>query len=259
MLCSTRWLIWRRGRAWPATYNGPLSCVLIPGMNVVNIAAYRFVALDDLPALRERVRERAEALALKGTVLLAPEGINLFLAGTRAATGAFLAWLHQDARFAGMEAKQSLSGAVPFGRLRVRLKREIITLRMPALQPARQRAPGVDAPTLPPLAVTLSLPPVADAGLPKPSERTQKPGTFAGYLRLGQIPGGIYTVSVSDSAWVDVIQDGNYLKPTEFSGVTGCNGIRKTMKFSLAAGSTTVQISGVAANAIKLAVVPSSD
>lgn len=118
---------------------------------------------------------------------------------------------------------------------------------------------GVDAPTLPPLAATLSLHPVAEAGLPKPSERTQKPGTFAGYLRLGQIPGGIYTVSVSDSAWVDVIQDGNYLKPTEFSGVTGCNGIRRTMKFSLAAGSTTVQISGVAANAIKLAVVPSSD
>ncbi|THD07933.1 sulfurtransferase [Rhodanobacter lindaniclasticus] len=117
-------------------------------MNVVNIAAYRFVALDDLPALRERVREHAEALALKGTVLLAPEGINLFLAGTRAATDAFMAWLGEDARLAGMEAKQSLSDTVPFGRLRVRLKREIITLRMPALRPAEGRAPGVDAGTL---------------------------------------------------------------------------------------------------------------
>jgi len=117
-------------------------------MNVVNIAAYRFVALDDLPALRERVHERADALALKGTVLLAPEGINLFLAGTRAATDAFMAWLCEDARFAGLGAKQSWSEAVPFGRLRVRLKREIITLRMPALRPADRRAPGVDARTL---------------------------------------------------------------------------------------------------------------
>jgi len=118
---------------------------------------------------------------------------------------------------------------------------------------------GVDAPTLPPLAATLSLHPAADAGLPKPSERTQKPGTFAGFLRLGQIPGGTYTISVSDYAWVDVLQDGNYLKPTAFSGVTGCNGIRKTMRFDLAAGLTTVQISGVATDAIKLAVTPSSD
>jgi UPF0176 protein len=117
-------------------------------MNVVNIAAYRFVALDDLPALRERVRECAGALELKGTVLLAPEGINLFLAGTRAATDAFMAWLCEDARFAGLGAKQSWSEAVPFGRLRVRLKREIITLRMPALRPADRRAPGVDARTL---------------------------------------------------------------------------------------------------------------
>jgi hypothetical protein len=118
---------------------------------------------------------------------------------------------------------------------------------------------GVDASTLPPLAATLALKPAADAGLPKPSERAQKPGTFAGYLRLGQIPAGTYTVSVSDYAWIDVLQDGNYLKPTDSSGVSGCNGIRKILKFDLAAGSTTVQISGVAANTIKFAVTPSSD
>ncbi|CAM5294961.1 putative protein OS=Afipia felis OX=1035 GN=BN961_04062 PE=4 SV=1 [Afipia felis] len=118
---------------------------------------------------------------------------------------------------------------------------------------------GADASTLPPFAAILKLHPAANAGLPKPSERTQKPGTFAGYLRLGQVPGGVYTVSVSDFAWVDVIQDGNYLKPTAFSGVTGCNGIRKTMRFDLAPGPATVQISGVATNSIHLAVTLSSD
>ncbi|HTK14747.1 MAG TPA: hypothetical protein VL402_13205, partial [Xanthobacteraceae bacterium] len=70
---------------------------------------------------------------------------------------------------------------------------------------------------------------------------------------------GTYAVSVSDSAWIDVLQDGNYLKPVDSSGVSGCNGIRKILKFDLAAGLTTVQISGVATKTIKLAVTPSSD
>ena len=114
---------------------------------IVNIAAYRFVPLADLPALRDAVRARAEALALKGTVLLAPEGINLFLAGAREAVDGFLGWLRADPRFADLPVKESLSDAVPFGRLRVRLKREIITLRAP-VAPHQGRAPAVEAATL---------------------------------------------------------------------------------------------------------------
>src|SRR6476660_8074063 len=114
---------------------------------IVNVAAYRFVPLADLPALRESLRARAESLSLKGTILLAPEGINLFLAGTRAAIDAYLGWLRQDARFADLPVKESLSAEAPFGRLRVRLKREIITLRAP-VSPHQDRAPAVDAPTL---------------------------------------------------------------------------------------------------------------
>jgi UPF0176 protein len=117
-------------------------------MSILNIAAYRFVSLDDLLALRERVLERAGALALKGTVLLAPEGINLFLAGPREAVDAFMAWLRADTRFAGLETKESTSDGMPFGRLRVRLKKEIITMHMPAIRPEGGRAPAVDAPTL---------------------------------------------------------------------------------------------------------------
>jgi UPF0176 protein len=114
---------------------------------IVNVAAYRFVPLADLPALRDALRARAEALALKGTVLLAPEGINLFLAGAREGVDGFLAWLGEDERFAGLPVKESLSDHVPFGRLRVRLKREIITLRAP-VAPHEGRAPAVDAATL---------------------------------------------------------------------------------------------------------------
>jgi len=117
-------------------------------MSTVNLAAYRFVDLDDLPALRDRIRQRCEALALKGTVLLAPEGINLFLAGPRDAAFAFMDWLRRDPRFAGLEAKASPSAEAPFGRLRVRLKREIITLRQHAIRPADGRAPAVAPATL---------------------------------------------------------------------------------------------------------------
>jgi UPF0176 protein len=117
-------------------------------MSIVNLSAYKFVSLDDLPALRERVLERCLALALKGTILLAPEGINLFLAGSRETVDAFMAWLHADPRFADIAPKESQSGGVPFGRMRVRLKREIITMRMPAIRPEGARAPAVAPATL---------------------------------------------------------------------------------------------------------------
>ncbi|RDI96918.1 sulfurtransferase [Dyella solisilvae] len=117
-------------------------------MSIINLSAYRFVGLDDLPALRERIHARCEALALKGTILLAPEGINLFLAGAQEPIDAFMNWLREDPRFAGLEPKVSVSDAVPFGRMRVRLKKEIITMRMPAIRPEGSRAPVVAPVTL---------------------------------------------------------------------------------------------------------------
>ncbi|BEV46037.1 hypothetical protein [Afipia carboxidovorans] len=118
---------------------------------------------------------------------------------------------------------------------------------------------GVDATTLPPLGATLNLQPAATAKLPKLPERTQKSGTHAGYLQLGQIPAGVYTVSISSYAWIDVVQDGAYVKPMALSGATGCDGIRRAIKFNLAAGLTTVQVSGVDAATIRIAVIPSSN
>jgi UPF0176 protein len=117
-------------------------------MSIINLSAYRFVSLDDLPTLRERVLERCVALELKGTILLAPEGINLFLAGPNEPIETFMDWLRTDPRFAGLEPKVSVSDQVPFGRMRVRLKKEIITMRMPAIRPEGTRAPAVAPQTL---------------------------------------------------------------------------------------------------------------
>jgi len=115
---------------------------------ILNIAAYKFVAIDDSPALREDLRARTQALGLMGTILLAPEGINLFLAGTADAIRTFVAGLRADARFADLETKESWSATQPFRRMLVKLKREIIRMDHPAIQPAAGRAPGVDALTL---------------------------------------------------------------------------------------------------------------
>ena len=115
---------------------------------ILNIAAYKFVAIEDGEALREALRTRTHALALKGTILLAPEGINLFLAGEKDHVRSFLGELRADPRFADLEAKESWSQAQPFRRMLVKQKREIIRMDHPAIQPATGRAPGVDAPTL---------------------------------------------------------------------------------------------------------------
>ncbi|WP_077002847.1 sulfurtransferase [Variovorax sp. KK3] len=115
---------------------------------ILNIAAYRFVAIDDGEALREALRSRTHALALKGTILLAPEGINMFVAGAEAGVRTFLQALRADPRFAELEAKESWSATQPFRRMLVKLKREIIRMDHPAIQPSTGRAPSVDAPTL---------------------------------------------------------------------------------------------------------------
>lgn len=115
---------------------------------VLNLAAYRFVAIDDVAGLVLTLRERLEAASLRGTVLVAPEGINLFLAGEPQALRDFVEWLQQDPLFAEMPLKWSESAAVPFRKLLVKHKREIITFRTDGLNPSGARAPAVDPLTL---------------------------------------------------------------------------------------------------------------
>lgn len=115
---------------------------------ILNLAAYHFVAISDPDVLAQQLRERFEVAALRGTVLVTPEGINLFLAGAPESLRAAVAWLRTDARFAGLVAKWSDSAHVPFKRLRVKRKREIITFRKRGLDPVGARAAAVDPPTL---------------------------------------------------------------------------------------------------------------
>ena len=114
----------------------------------MNCAAYLFASLDDCETLQQQITDHAAALGLKGTVLLAPEGINLFLAGHAPAVREFLATLRQDPRFARLEAKESWSEQPPFQRLKVKIKKEIIRMDHPAINPIAGRADSVKASTL---------------------------------------------------------------------------------------------------------------
>ena len=115
---------------------------------ILNIAAYLFSAIEDPLTLRDALLASAKARQLMGTILLAPEGINLFLAGAPDEVRGFVDELRADARFATLETKESWSETQPFRRMLVKVKREIIRMDHPAIQPASGRAPGVDAPTL---------------------------------------------------------------------------------------------------------------
>lgn len=115
---------------------------------ILNIAAYHFVAVDDPDALAAAVRATCDAQSLRGTVLVAPEGLNLFLAGSEAGIAALVDALRADPRFADIVVKYSRSERQPFARLKVKRKREIIAFRRDDASPLQGRAPAVDPPTL---------------------------------------------------------------------------------------------------------------
>jgi hypothetical protein len=107
-----------------------------------------------------------------------------------------------------------------------------------------------------PFSTIVALKPFADATLPSPPERAPKsPDTFAGFF---QAPApkqpGSYKITLSAEGWIDVAQSGNPVKSTAFSGALGCEGIRKSVKFDLAAAPFTVELSGIKADSIKLVI-----
>jgi hypothetical protein len=117
-------------------------------------------------------------------------------------------------------------------------------------------ATGSEQAVLPSTAIALGLVAPADARLPSPPERAPKDGTFAGFTSIKTAKAGLYTISLSTGAWVDVVQDGHFLKPVAFSGATDCDGIRKTMKYELSAQPFVLQVSGARENSVSIAILP---
>jgi len=113
--------------------------------DVVNIAAYRFASLCDLKPLRERLLAFSKEQALKGTILLSPEGINLFVAGERTAVDSLVALLRAIPGLEDLAPKYSESEGQPFRRMLVRIKKEIIAFGVPGIDPARRTSPKLRA------------------------------------------------------------------------------------------------------------------
>jgi UPF0176 protein len=105
---------------------------------IVVAALYKFVTLEDYVNLREPLLEVMQANGVKGTLLLANEGINGTVSGTRAAIDALLAWLRSDPRLVGVDHKESYCDEQPFYRTKVKLKKEIVTLGVPGVDPNKQ-------------------------------------------------------------------------------------------------------------------------
>jgi UPF0176 protein len=108
-------------------------------------AFYKFVAIDDCADLRASLLDVCRAHSIKGTILLAHEGINGTVAGSPEAINCLETWLRSDARFAGLESKRSQAMAAPFQRLKVKIKREIVTFGVPEADPAVNAGTYVEA------------------------------------------------------------------------------------------------------------------
>ncbi|MCG8585911.1 MAG: sulfurtransferase [Pirellulales bacterium] len=114
----------------------------------VNIAAYHFAELACLPELRVELRNLCNSWSLRGTILLAPEGINMFVAGSREGVDALLERVRQIPGLAEIVVKSSFSSEQPFNRMLVKIKREIIAFGVEGIEPAKYTSPRITAQTL---------------------------------------------------------------------------------------------------------------
>ena len=105
--------------------------------SIVVAALYKFVRLDDFEQLREPLLALMLVQNVRGTLLLANEGINGTIAGPRAGIDAVLGWLREDPRLADLEHKESFHDEHPFLRTKVKLKKEIVTMGVEGIDPNR--------------------------------------------------------------------------------------------------------------------------
>ena len=103
--------------------------------DTVVAALYKFVTLEDYQALREPLLDVCTEAGVKGTLLLAQEGINGTIAGSRVGIDAVLDFLRSDSRLVDVEHKESYDDHIPFYRMKVKLKKEIVTMGVPGVDP----------------------------------------------------------------------------------------------------------------------------
>lgn len=115
-------------------------------MPAIRIAAfYKFVPLSGLKAFREELWALCNKEGIKGTILLSAEGINSTVAGPKGSIDALLDFLRKHKGLAGLEAKFAEYDTLPFHRMKVRLKKEIVTLGVPGIDPAKLTGPHISS------------------------------------------------------------------------------------------------------------------
>lgn len=151
---------------------------------------------------------------------------------------------------AGTAAAQDASGCAKFKWPVDRERSAFATPGLPVVEQGRP-LPGIMDPAI------VRLKPVAEAGFDRPPGHKPKEGSFGAAFRTPPIAvRGAYQITISDEAWIDVIQDGRELHASAFSGERDCPGVRKSLRFDLEAGQATVQISGAATDSVKVDLLP---
>ena len=112
-------------------------------MPILNVAAYKFANLGELPTLRERLKVECRSLGLKGSILLSKEGINLFIAGEAPAVESLLKTLRSIPGLGKLGGKLSQSDDQPFNRMLVKIKEEIIAFGVEGINPALRTSPRI--------------------------------------------------------------------------------------------------------------------
>ncbi|MEE9411433.1 MAG: rhodanese-related sulfurtransferase [Methylococcales bacterium] len=113
--------------------------------NIVVATMYKFVQLSNFREIRSALHQHCVEQDIKGTILLAEEGLNGTIAGSRESINSVLAYLRSDQRFADLQAKQSLVTDMPFLRMKVKLKKEIVTMGIPETDPTQLSGQLIDA------------------------------------------------------------------------------------------------------------------
>lgn len=105
-------------------------------MSMLTVSAfYKFVSLPDYITLRDRILAEAQRLGIRGTILLASEGINGTIAGSPENLAGMMAFLRSLPPFTDLDSKESHAAEMPFKRMKVRLKKEIVTMGVPGVDP----------------------------------------------------------------------------------------------------------------------------